>query len=229
VVNVLLAHGGVGRFGRALDLEDATLDAGWDYVALGDYHVKEQVGARAWYSGSLEYVSTDPWGELRQEARDGVSGKGWLAVDLPKGEPVFQPVALARAIVDLPSISGEFRLPTEISADIDAAAASAPDGAVARLVVHDVKREIGRELDYAMIRAHKGRLLHFHLDLRRPKEEAAMERIGRKLENFDQMVRGFLEGRAKEPDFPKELDAAEFVETGMRYVAAAGRRETTAA
>ena len=46
----------------------------WDYVALGHYHVAHQVRENAWYAGALEYVSPNPWGELRDEERETKAG-----------------------------------------------------------------------------------------------------------------------------------------------------------
>ena len=43
----------------------------WSYIALGHYHVHQRIEDNAYYSGSLEYTSTNPWSELEQEARLG--------------------------------------------------------------------------------------------------------------------------------------------------------------
>ena len=48
----------------------------WDYVALGHYHVYRSVAPNAFYSGSLDYTSTNPWGELAEERELGIQGKG---------------------------------------------------------------------------------------------------------------------------------------------------------
>lgn len=80
-LNVLLIHSEARAFpGRAID--DELLGRAWDYVALGHWHVCQQVGPRAWYAGALDYTSTDPWGELRAEAEHGLPGKGFLLVEL---------------------------------------------------------------------------------------------------------------------------------------------------
>ena len=54
-------HGGAHLTERDLTGGD------WTYVALGHYHVQTRVRDRVWYSGSLEYVSSNPWGELAEE------------------------------------------------------------------------------------------------------------------------------------------------------------------
>ncbi|MES2124743.1 MAG: exonuclease SbcCD subunit D [Gemmatimonadota bacterium] len=67
-------------------LSEADLGRGaWSYVALGHYHVQHKVQERVWYSGALEYVSPNPWGELHEERRQKLAGKGWLLVDLERG------------------------------------------------------------------------------------------------------------------------------------------------
>ena len=57
----------------------------WTYIALGHYHVQHEVAPHTWYSGSLEYVGTNIWGELADEAEQGIRGKGWLLADLDRG------------------------------------------------------------------------------------------------------------------------------------------------
>src|SRR5262249_5595103 len=66
-------------------------DPRWNYVALGNYHVMRRAGANAWYSGALEYVTPNPWGELIEQSKNAVRGKGWLLVDLDtrRVEPRF--------------------------------------------------------------------------------------------------------------------------------------------
>ena len=70
--------------GALLGLQELA-PAEWSYVALGHYHVQHEVAPRVWYAGSLEYVSPNLWGELVDEADHGLSGKGWLLVDLERG------------------------------------------------------------------------------------------------------------------------------------------------
>src|SRR2546429_8884988 len=48
----------------------------WDYVALGPYPVHRPVAENAFYSGSLDYTSTNPWGELIEERESGNGGEG---------------------------------------------------------------------------------------------------------------------------------------------------------
>ena len=108
---VLMLHGEVEglfsadrssvEYGGALLPPAELAGAGWSYVALGHYHVQTEVAPRVWYSGSLEYVSTNPWGELVEERKRRLSGKGWLLVTLPEGRVERRPVAAARRVIDL--------------------------------------------------------------------------------------------------------------------------------
>src|SRR5204863_106802 len=91
-INILLLHGqlaglgdkrGTAEYGGALVDQHDLAPAQWDYVALGHYHVAQQVAANAWYPGSIEYVTPNPWGQLQDEEEQGRRGKGYLLVDLP--------------------------------------------------------------------------------------------------------------------------------------------------
>src|SRR5207247_648441 len=114
--NVLLVHGEVegviggdrsaAEYGGALLTTQDLAPAQWDYVALGHYHVCHEVAANAWYSGSLEHVSPNAWGELKDEAEHGRPGKGYLLVDLPGARTTFRPIRGSRRLVDLPPIQG---------------------------------------------------------------------------------------------------------------------------
>lgn len=191
--NVLLLH---GRLAGVLPgdewwydhagspIEPGELNAErWDYVALGHYHVAHRVRANAWYAGSLEYVSPNPWGELKDEEREGRPGaKGWLLVELParsgersrEPEPprvVFRPVPLARRVLDLEPIEGAGVSAAEVSGAIRRRVEGIPGGIadqIVRQVIWNLPRYVARELDHALIRQYKAQALHYHLDIRRP-------------------------------------------------------------
>jgi hypothetical protein len=188
--------------------------AEWSYVALGHYHVRHQVAPRAWYAGALEYVSPNLWGELADEARHGHRSKGWLLADLDAGTVAHQPVAPARAILDLPPSPGEGMAAAALDRLIAARLAEVPGGIadkVLRLRVYDVPRHVGRELDHAAIRAFKAEALHFHLDVRRPEVQrtVGVGAPGRR-QPLPELVRDYL---ARRP-LPAELDREAFVQLG---------------
>jgi exonuclease SbcD len=232
--NVLAVHGilpGVGESrgtveygGAPIELQDLG-PAQWDYVALGHHHEAEQMAANAWYSGSLEYLPPNPWGQLQNEEERGRVGKGYLLVDLPGARVTVRPIAPVRHHVDLPLIEGKGLIPKELDQRIAAAVATAKppiDDQIVRLLVFDVSRSTARDLDHAAIRKYKSRALHFQLDLRRPEVHriAASGAPGRR-QTLPETVHTFLEHRPLDAD----LDRAEFVRLGVEYVEQAGREE----
>jgi len=188
--------------------------AEWSYVALGHYHVRHQVAPRAWYAGALEYVSPNLWGELADEARHGHRSKGWLLADVDQGTVAHQPIAPARAILDLPPVPGEGMAAAALDRLIADRLAEVPGGIadkVLRLRVYDVPRHVGRELDHAAIRAFKAEALHFHLDVRRPEVQrtVGVGAPGRR-QPLPELVRDYLSRRP----LPAELDREAFVRLG---------------
>jgi DNA repair protein SbcD/Mre11 len=228
--NVLLIHGhlpglgekrGTSEYGGALLDERDLAPAQWDYVALGHYNVAHQVAPNAWYSGSLEYVTPNPWGQLQDEEEQGRRGKGYLLVDLPGSRVTFRRVAPARRHIDLPSIDAKGLTPKEVDERIkDAVARLKPpiDDQIVRQLVFDVSRATARDLDHAAIRGFKARALHYQLDLRRPEvprsDGAGILGEGGRRQALPDTVRAFLEHRPLDAD----LDRAEFVRLGVEYV-----------
>jgi DNA repair exonuclease SbcCD nuclease subunit len=227
--NILLLHGeiegmldvdrSVAEYGGAVVSRADLGAARWDYVALGHYHVTHEVEANVWYAGSLDYVSTNPWGELTDEHRHKLPGKGYLLVDLPGGKPVFRPIAPVRRFIDLPPVEGAGLTAQEIDAAItQRVEKSKPpiDDQVVRLVVNDVSRGTARDLDHTAVRAIKSRALNFQLDLRRPapaEREVGVGGPGRRL-TLPETVREYLRRRPLDAD----LERDEFVRLGVEYV-----------
>jgi DNA repair exonuclease SbcCD nuclease subunit len=226
--NVLVTHGETeGLFPPdrvPLEFGGALLTRGdlglpqWDYVALGHYHVTHEIAPNCWYAGSLDYVSTNVWGELREEADRRRTGKGYLLVELPGARVHVRHVAPVRSFADLPAIRGEGLTAKEIDARIAAAvegATQAIDGQVVRLVVHDASRATARDLDHVAIRGYKGRALHFLLDVRRPvaARVGAAAAPGRRL-TLPETLRDYLSRRPLDAD----VDRTTFVELGARYL-----------
>jgi DNA repair exonuclease SbcCD nuclease subunit len=226
---VLVLHGETpGLFGEHRTIEEpggahlSELDiAGgtWNYVALGHYHVQHQVRERVWYAGSLDYVSTDPWGELRVEREERIAGKGWLLVDLERGTVERRPIEPPRKVIDLKWLDA-----TELSAnELDRLLAEAVqqvkggiDGAVVRQVVRNVPRTTARELNHAAIREWKARALHFQLDLRRPEPKERESNSG--APGGRRTLADELEGFLKSRDLPPGIDRQQFVSDGMAFL-----------
>lgn len=228
---VMLIHGkyeglpyaehGMAEYAGALLTDEDLKQGQWNYVALGHYHVRMEVLPHVWYAGALDYVSSNPWGELKDENLRRVPGKGWLLVDVDSGKVEFQPVPGARRVMDLDPIQAAGMTAGEIDAEIAERVARIPGGIedqVARLVVYNVPRHLGRELDHTVIRALKARALHFQLDLRRPdyQREVGIGEGGRR-QTLPELVKGFLSRRPLSAD----LDRDGFVRLGLEVLAEA--------
>jgi len=231
--NVLLMHdqveGVINRFGAPPPLPGVELPREdlrperWDYVALGHYHVYTQVAPNAYYSGSLEYASSNVWGEVDEEFRRKIPGKGFIEHNLDTGQHRFHSVTLARRVIDLPEVSAVGRTAEQLSADICAAVDSCRGGIddmIVRVVVRDVPRHILRDLDHRKIREFKRRALHFHLDARRP-QPVRIETGGApgRRTSLAETVRSMLEKRQLTPG----IDRAALVNLGMHYLDEADR------
>ena len=223
VEGVLPAERSAVEYGGAV-VTPAEIAAGeWSYVAFGHYHVRHQLGPRAWYAGALDYVSPNLWGELQDEAERGVRGKGWLLVDLETGTVSVQPIAAPRRVLDLPPIEGEGLAAAALDALISERI-RAVDGGIAdqvvRLVVRGVPRHVMRELDHTAIRALKAEALHLQLDVRRPEasRETGVGAPGRR-QTLPEMVRAYLAHRA----LPASVDRERFVSIGAELVESAER------
>ncbi|MGA1360541.1 MAG: metallophosphoesterase family protein, partial [Gemmatimonadaceae bacterium] len=150
--NVLVMHGevpGIVPAGAAADRAAmqiplaAVTQPGWDYVALGHYHVYRRIADHVYYSGSIDYTSTNPWGELAEERATKLPGKGFIERDLTTGKQTFHPLVPARPVLDLPPIDGRGLSAEGLDAAIQRAIARIPDGIdgkIVRVVGHQVPR-----------------------------------------------------------------------------------------
>jgi hypothetical protein len=229
--NVLLVHGEVqgvlppqaassDRAALAIEPEELTA-APWDYVALGHYHVYQQVAPNAYYSGSIDYTSSNTWGELHEERRSSVPGKGIIERDLATGEHRFHALPVARDLLDLPAVSATGLT----AADVDARIAEAVDRCaggggiddrMVRLVIRDFPRHLARDLDHKRLREYKRRALHFQLDLHPPQSprlETGSASPGKRPSLAD-YVREKLLARPIDAD----VDRKELVRVGLAYL-----------
>ncbi|HEY8062525.1 MAG TPA: DNA repair exonuclease [Gemmatimonadales bacterium] len=230
---VLVIHGEVpGLFGDehlvaepgGAMLSDEDLSGDWSYVALGHYHVQHKVRDRQWYSGSLDYVSTNPWGELRAERDSRIDGKGWLLIDLATQRIERQDVEAPRRFRDLRWLDATDLAAPELDRLIAEAVAEVPGGiagAVVRQVVRNVARPVARELDHAQIRAWKAEALHFQLDLRRPEASTRQSASGApgKPETLPETLSSYLRART----LPPGIDQVRFVTRGVDMLEAVER------
>lgn len=231
--NILFTHdeveGVVQKFGTLAEraVGDLTLQElspeRWSYVALGHYHVCHSVAPNAYYSGSLEYTSTNIWGEAYEEVEKRVDGKGFIEHDLETGKHTFHHIEPQRRVINLPELSAVGLTAEALSVAINESVNSCKGGIedqIVRLVVRDVPRHVLRDLDHKAIREYKRRALHFQLDARRPQpiRTEASGAPGRRTSLTD-TVRAMLEKRALTPGINREA----LVELGLRYLAEADR------
>jgi exonuclease SbcD len=227
--NLLVLHGEIEgvlpKYGRELDrstMEITRQALGaekWDYVALGHYHVYRSVAPNAFYSGSVDYTSTNPWGELAEEREAGTGGKGIIEYDLATSTHKFHPLPPLRAWVDLAPLSGAGLSPAALDEAIRAALDNCEGGIdekIVRLVVRDVPRHILRDLDHKSLREYKRRALHFNLDTRRPeivRPEKGQAAPGRRASLAD-TVRDKLRSRV----LTENINRDALVELGLHYL-----------
>jgi DNA repair exonuclease SbcCD nuclease subunit len=190
----------------------------WDYVALGHYHVHRSIFPNVFYAGSIDYTSTNPWGELAEEATAGIA-KGIIEYDLASRKHTFHSIRPLRRWVDLDPISGGGMSAAALDAAIREAVDACEGGLddkIVRLVVSEVPRHILRELDHKALREYKRRALHFHLDTRRPeilRPKAGQAAPGRRASLAD-TVRAKLETRP----LTENIDRSALVELGLHYL-----------
>jgi hypothetical protein len=223
IEGVIPATPGVQEYGGAV-VTPAELGADqWSYVALGHYHVQREVAPRSWYAGSLDYVSSNPRGELREERSRNIAGKGWLLADPDSGAVERRLLPSPRRFLDLEPIAGMGLSPAELDVAIAERLGTVPGGlaaSVVRLVVRDVPRHVARSLDHSAMRALRADALHLQLDIRRPEvtREVGMGAPGRR-----QTLPGLVENYLEKRPLPAELDRREFVALGVELVETAER------
>ncbi len=179
--NVLVLHGEVQGMlpasaaaadRAALEISHEELGAArWDYVALGHYHVYREIAPNAFYSGSIDYTSANPWGELYEERIAGLPGKGFVERDLETGRQTFHPLPPSRPLIDLPPISARGLTAPDLDERIRTTVEACDGGIddkIVRLTIRDLPRHVARELDHKAIREMKRRALNFQITERRP-------------------------------------------------------------
>lgn len=192
----------------------------WSYVALGHYHVYREVAPHSYYSGSLDYTSSNPWGELKEERENRIPGKGFIEHDLQTGAHRFHPVTPSRPLLDLDPIDasdmGAPEIDSALRARVDSVAGGIDDRVV-RAVVRNVPRHIVRELDHAALREYRRRAMHFHLDTRRP-EPLRRKSSGEGAPGRRATLPELVQERLQERVLPSDLDRNTLVTMGLRYL-----------
>lgn len=142
----------------------------WQYVAIGDHHVRHDLAPNGGYCGATEYTSTDIWGEVATEKERGYTTKGFLMWDTETKERTWIPLSLKRRVVDLPPINAAGKTPKEVDALIAAAVATLGDldTVIARLILQDIPRSVEAELDHKAMRGWKAKAAELQIRPIRP-------------------------------------------------------------
>lgn len=231
--NVLLLHGevegAIPAHAEHLDRAALCIPAAavsapeWNYVALGHYHVYKRAGPNAYYSGSIEYTSSNVWGEIEEQTAQKLPGKGLIERDLSTGKQSFHRLPPPRELLDLPRIEGRGMSAPDLDDALRLAVGKVSggiEGKVVRVVARNVPRHIARELNHKALREYQRRALHFHLDTRRP--EVIRRDIsgapGRRPSLAD-MLRESLRNRVLASDVERDT----LVELGLHYLREAER------
>lgn len=237
---VLLMHGEIAGLlpahaspadRAAIEIPIADLHAErWSYVALGHYHVYRQMYERVYYSGSLDYTSSNPWGELQEERENNVPGKGFIEHDLVSHAHTFHPVVPSRRLLDLEPIDASGMGASELDAALRLRVDTAPgtiDDRVVRATVRNVPRHVVRELDHTALREFRKRAMHFHLDTRRP-EPLVRKRTGEGSPGRRATLPEILAERLRERPLPPGMERDQLVTLGLRYLQQAEDAATAA-
>jgi DNA repair exonuclease SbcCD nuclease subunit len=159
--NVLAAHGldaSLGLSHSDFALSEFNPDD-WDYVALGDYHIRKRIGENAAYSGSTDYTSSNLWEEIGIE-------KGWFLVDLDSKHFEFVPVKPIRTAIDLPVIDAKGLTGKEIGDALEARSEEImAEFPIVRQRLWNVHPAVRADIPSSTLRAIRLRCTHYRLDI----------------------------------------------------------------
>jgi DNA repair exonuclease SbcCD nuclease subunit len=149
-LNLLITHAAVTVLSRRytygdvneLEVDLATLDAGFDRILLGHFHNFARVAPNAWYPGSTDTFS---FGDL--PAGDEPEVKGLLSLETTSGRVRHHPVPGGRPMRTWRVDAFDLDLGEVYDAVAGLAAPEETDGAVVRLYVNQARPELRRLLD----------------------------------------------------------------------------------
>ncbi|MEN6372811.1 MAG: exonuclease SbcCD subunit D [Armatimonadota bacterium] len=219
--NVLAVHGTLEGISR--NFYDVTqpitraqiMHDGWDYIALGHYHLYEKLADNSYYSGSLEYTSFNIWEETNKP-------KGFIEFDLDERKLVKFHKTSPREVIDLRAVDAEGLTAAEINQLIQMRVEGIPGGhkeKVVRLVVDNVPKSVIPDLDYQSIRRIRSEAVHFDVQLRprKIKPIATANGESRTALPLEEEWRQF----AKIYELPGGIDRESLVSKGLEYIGGA--------
>lgn len=194
--------------------------AEWDYIALGHYHVYKEIAPNEFYSGAIDYTSSNIWGELKEQAELGIPGKGIVSRDLETGVQAFHPIAGLRSIVELPVLDAYGMTPADANEAIrDRVESIAYEGAVVRLVIERMDKDTKSSLDHKQLAKYRAKALNFDLVTRKYDPE----RVGTGITTFASRVKldDFVEQSLRRRVLPGGIDVEELIAGARLYLAQA--------
>ncbi|MEN6519895.1 MAG: exonuclease SbcCD subunit D [Armatimonadota bacterium] len=216
--NVLAVHGTLEGISR--NFYDVTqpitraqiMHDGWDYIALGHYHLHEKLADNSYYSGSLEYTSFNIWEESNKP-------KGFIEFDLDERKLVKFHKTNPREVIDLRAVDAEELTAAEISQLIQMRVEGISGGhkeKVVRLVVDNVPKSVIPDLDYQSIRRIRSEAVHFDVQLRPRKKESIVTTNGESRTSLplEEEWRQFAKGY----ELPGGIDRESLVSEGLEYI-----------
>ncbi len=215
--NVMTVHGTVeGVLKQAYDsLEisrERVINDAWNYIAFGHYHCYTKLAENAYYSGSLEYTSSNIWSEIEIP-------KGFIEYDLDERRVIAFHEIETRTAIDVRVIDAADMTAQQVITAIGNRLAGIEGGhtnKIVRLVVENIPRAIQKDLDFGYIRTIRAEALHFDLQLRQP---GAQRRTSDGTETGQART---LEDEWSEfagsSDLPAGVKKEVFVEMGLDYL-----------
>jgi DNA repair exonuclease SbcCD nuclease subunit len=216
--NVLSVHGTLEGISR--NFYDVTqpitraqiMHDGWNYIALGHYHLHEKLADNSYYSGSLEYTSFNIWEETNNP-------KGFIEFDLDERRLVQFHKTKPREVIDLRSVDADGLTAGEINQLIQMRVDGISGGhkdKIVRLVIDNVPKAVMPDLDYQSIRRIRSEAVHFDVQLR-PRKRESITNIG---DNSKTSLPLEEEWRifAKDYDLPGGIDRESLVSKGLEYL-----------
>ena len=156
--NILVAHGALQAYApnAVRKLPEQMLDTDrWNYIALGDYHIYTEVKPRCYYSGAIDYCSSDIWSEIRAPV------KRYLIIDTESDYAVSEHLLNPSRIISNRVLyaSAYDRLEC-LQGAIERELSDVEDAWIVRIVIEQVPYEWRHELITPAIRARQHDIFH---------------------------------------------------------------------
>lgn len=196
-LNLLVLHAAVTVLSRRytygdvneLEVDLATLDAGFDRILLGHFHNHAKVAPHAWYPGSTDTFS---FKDLPSGEEPDV--KGVLRLDATSGKVRHHPVPGGRPLRSFRLDAHGLAVPEIHQAVTELVPPEGAEGAVVRLFVDQARPEIRRLLDRRVVGEAFPGALHVAVHVEAAPEEGAAQAAAEPLANLAEEWDRYLAG-----------------------------------